>query len=221
MDASKYLSKEMPDKIGWVVGYKQVEFATPHFLQSSSGGHIWEPLVPITASSNICAGRNWKEAHEAPGEGCTCGIYAYKDMRFVLTHESYIGMRLALWGVVYEHTEGYRAQFAYPLDLYTCHAPYTEALKRYGVPVHLVEKKVYPREERATQQRTAITTEQFIEGKLKQISYSKGKIADWQCTIANHEKRINAAITAIAKRLPRHERLALLEALGVATEEQP
>lgn len=56
----------------------------------------------------------------APVLGCTCGYYAARTLN--VTHVHGIGLRcvgrVAMWGKVVEHSGGWRAQYAYPLDIY-------------------------------------------------------------------------------------------------------
>ena len=68
------------------------------------------------------------EAHVAPADGCTCGIYAAREPAAAWTYlrgrdephtvARVIG-RVMLWGRVVEHEDGWRAERAYPLDVYT------------------------------------------------------------------------------------------------------
>jgi hypothetical protein len=68
------------------------------------------------------------ENHVAPATGCTCGIYAAREPAGAWTYlrgrdeadtvARVIG-RVMLWGRVVEHEHGWRAERAYPLDVYT------------------------------------------------------------------------------------------------------
>lgn len=68
---------------------------------------------------------------DAPGRGHSCGIYALRrreDAEALLARIGSFGSavgrlpaaigRVSLWGRVIENTEGWRAQFAYPYDLF-------------------------------------------------------------------------------------------------------
>jgi hypothetical protein len=67
-------------------------------------------------------------SHRVPGAGCTCGIYAAREPAGAWTYlrgrdEAHtvarvIG-RVMLWGRVVEHEDGWRAERACPLDVYT------------------------------------------------------------------------------------------------------
>lgn len=82
--------------------------------------------------------------HEAPHEGCDCGLYAHKD-----ANGSYIVSakkspdrawgEVYLWGRLLEHENGYKAQFAYPKSL-TTNSQYAALIaERYGVPCEYVD----------------------------------------------------------------------------------
>ena len=68
------------------------------------------------------------EGHVAPAAACTCGIYAAREPAGAWTYlrgrdepdtvARVIG-RVMLWGRVVEHEDGWRAERAYPLDVYT------------------------------------------------------------------------------------------------------
>jgi hypothetical protein len=91
-----------------------------------------------------------RASHGAPEEGCTCGIYATRDLK-TLRSKMLFGLGLmvvgevALWGKVISATRGYRAQFAYPRRLYVVQrtsdwdqSSTISALSVYGVPVEAV-----------------------------------------------------------------------------------
>ena len=87
---------------------------------SINGGHGWPPLAPMVASCT--------EAHAAPQNDHTCGIWAVRSRASALeavstfkTLATWALGRVNLWGDVVEHDDGWRAQFAYPfeLDVYT------------------------------------------------------------------------------------------------------
>jgi hypothetical protein len=100
------------------------------------------------------------DAHDAPHEGCECGIYAARAPELALPYLGRLGLmrgvkaaligRVALWGQVIECERGWRGEFAYPSSLYLLRArlsrrerPHALDLARelsvYGVPVEVVE----------------------------------------------------------------------------------
>jgi len=85
----------------------------------------FEPLKRMEA---IChtSGYPVHKGNLAPLKNCECGIYAFKDLKTLLSKDNYpykshylIG-RVALWGKVIEHENGYRAQYAYPQLFFKC-----------------------------------------------------------------------------------------------------
>ena len=83
--------------------------------------------------------------HDAPKQGCTCGIYAL-SAEDGYEYYSYEGAmfpvwgEVSLWGRVIRGTKGYRAQHAYPKALYLAHKDWrfkTRLEEAYGVPVAL------------------------------------------------------------------------------------
>lgn len=86
--------------------------------------------------------------HEAPWAGCSCGVWALKNegdldptKRRYPEHMAW--GQVYLWGRVLETTRGYRAQFAYPKELfvYWDQEELAKSLSAiYGVPVHRCEQ---------------------------------------------------------------------------------
>lgn len=114
-------------------------------LLLSRNGVPWPRYAPLVAS---CNGDPFKE-HDAPSVGCQCGIYAFNDPGHAeLKTSSYMWGEIALWGKVLICPDGYRAEYAYPLNIFikdvgtkTVRA-FGEAIeKQYGVPVHLVKER--------------------------------------------------------------------------------
>jgi hypothetical protein len=78
-----------------------------------------EDLRSIQAAATTEAGRKfWQDkSHQVPDPSCTCGMYAGINMQH-LTDIGYIQRgihgEVHLWGRLYRHTLGWRAQYAYP-----------------------------------------------------------------------------------------------------------
>jgi hypothetical protein len=72
----------------------------------------WTPRVPFEATTAQC-GQN----HPVPDANCRCGMYAGINMEHLISIgyiERGIHGEVSLWGRLYRHTLGWRAQFAYP-----------------------------------------------------------------------------------------------------------
>ena len=150
---------------GWRA-WRLVESADGIRLHSIHYDAEWEPEVPLVAACQQRR-RSWRHpllglptGHEAPELRCQCGIHAASSRgraaaytgtlvpphRFASLHA--IGT-VSLWGTVAEHTDGWRASFAYPREIFLETAGRTwspqrlaeiaEALRVYKVPVTVVE----------------------------------------------------------------------------------
>lgn len=79
------------------------------------------------------------QGHPSPQESCTCGIYAATSLT-KCPHANIFG-KVKMWGKVIPGERGFRAEFAYPSELW---APKKlaehPALLAYGVPVHVNER---------------------------------------------------------------------------------
>jgi len=147
----------LPDLSDAVQGWRAwtVERTLPKFglapkLFSATYDDYWAPHVAHRA---LCEYHGDKEGHHIPDERCTCGFYAAKSLKHLLSmgyatfnysgqpnRELVIG-KVAMWGKVLEGNQGWRTEYAYPVILYI---PYTlPELQRpladgYGVPVTML-----------------------------------------------------------------------------------
>lgn len=94
----------------------------------------------------------------SPQMGCSCGIYALKTQQMLKNyfsldfsntfHSGYYGIynneekiifafgTVKLWGKLIEHKYGYRAEYAYPSEIFVLKSDLIDPLKaKYGVPV--------------------------------------------------------------------------------------
>jgi hypothetical protein len=121
---------------------------------------LWVPGEAMTA---ICQRITWLHrqrwtagipnddgTHESPADGCTCGVYAAKNFKHLVQigyAQHGIHGEVQLWGRVWDHHLGYRAQFAYPKNLIIPEdmlpfpmneiMPRLEHLMLYGVDIFL------------------------------------------------------------------------------------
>jgi hypothetical protein len=149
----------IPDYISPVVGYSVWQWDTAGLR--SLNGEPWLPGRPLAAGCMAAArgtivGRAEAVhyAHEPPHSDCTCGIYATKSiehLRKTRYTQSGIHGEVFLWGTVVEHRLGWRAQYAYPKNLFLSpHAlPFTlagiqarlKALTAYRIDVFIADRK--------------------------------------------------------------------------------
>ena len=159
-----------PDYAGPLIGWRTwaaVEEGGGLMLRSTVYKSRWPPGQRLGAACAYRArfgvvGRVVPiEAHEAPGEGCTCGIYAARSPELALRYLGRIGLirgdkaaligQVALWGRVIEYEHGWRGALAYPRRLYLLAARPSRrgrdahelalALAGYAVPVEVVEAR--------------------------------------------------------------------------------
>jgi len=113
----------------WKVGVRNAQIV----LESLFAQATWEPGVPLAAicvTGHRSRWRPWRvqlNDHPAPDFGCTCGIYGVATSaaaqeylsahRFASRGDRVFG-RVALWGDVVESEVGWRASYAYPLEIF-------------------------------------------------------------------------------------------------------
>jgi hypothetical protein len=116
----------IPDYISPIIGWRVWQWVAAGL--KSLNGEPWSPGKPLAAACRVSnrgrtVGRTeaGHDANDAPREKCTCGVYASKSLEHLHTtgYERYgICGEVNLWGTVVEHEQGFRAQFAYPKNLY-------------------------------------------------------------------------------------------------------
>jgi hypothetical protein len=148
-----------PDQVGiaegwraWKVAMEPPPFGTAPKLYSATWDYYWAPRVKARAHCDIC--------DDVPGETHTCGFYSAKSLEHLrsMGYQEYdpsTGMvcvvgHLACWGKVIEGSQGWRAEYAYPMTLYIpfeAHRLGKPLANAYGVPVkllNLLDKKAKP-----------------------------------------------------------------------------
>jgi hypothetical protein len=126
-----------PDYADALIGWRAwcvVRYGADFRLASVIQDDVWPTDAPFVARcraheppANRLLPRD-RELHAAPAAGCTCGIYAAREPAGAWTYlrgrddadtvARVIG-RVMLWGKVVEHEDGWRAERARPLDVYT------------------------------------------------------------------------------------------------------
>lgn len=93
---------------------------------TSLNGVLWTPKKAFEATCRLMTdppmtmtadGPTWQNQHQVPDPGCTCGMYAGINMQHLIDIgyiERGLHGEVSLWGRLYRHTLGWRAQFAYP-----------------------------------------------------------------------------------------------------------
>lgn len=158
-------SDSAPDVLGPLVGWRYWRLdPVSGLLSSLSRAQIWEPGNRFTAGCRLA--RNWltdsryritggvpHAEDDVPGNHCTCGVYAARDLRH-LRGQMLFGLGLtvvgevSLWGKVIPGSSGYRAEHAYPRHLFAVRRTadwnkeqLVDSLAVYGVPVETINYK--------------------------------------------------------------------------------
>lgn len=136
----------VPDLVEPIIGYRswtvRINPAGEPVLCSPYRRHVWTPREALAAR---CGTTTWipplglrpagraRPNHDAPAEGCTCGVHAWRSRGAALLDAADTrGLRavtgdVALWGDVLRHQRGWRAGQAYPQAL-RVHAATTDGL---------------------------------------------------------------------------------------------
>ncbi len=153
---------KVPDSVTPIIGWRYWRMAAGEtLLRSLTGRHQqWEPGQALRARCRFddVDRSDWRyrmvsgfstEAHPAPSEGCTCGLYAARSLEHLRgqmlfgLHRMVVG-QVSMWGKVIPGQHGYRAEFAYPQRLSVFEGVINrdpgvlDALSAYGVPVEIV-----------------------------------------------------------------------------------
>jgi len=123
-------SSKAPDYIEPFVAYRAWNWTTEGV--TSLNGVLWTPKVAFEATCHYAgdlrsmraaaigsvAAEFWEsKSHQVPDPGCTCGMYAGINMQHMIDI-NYVNRgihgEVHLWGRLYRHTLGWRAQYAYP-----------------------------------------------------------------------------------------------------------
>lgn len=134
-----------------VIGWRHYGVSIPGFITSNE--HV---LMPCQRSESFCKGQySWnRETKErvrlprcvnGPEVGCTCGFYTFDSSEHFFRDGGYVTegiiAQVYLWGRVLVHSKGYRAQYAYPKQMWA-YGALAESLRHrlaieYKVPVGL------------------------------------------------------------------------------------
>lgn len=126
----------VPDRIEPIIAWRAWQPSGKQ-LKAIGQGMAWPAKKPMKAK---CVSRG---GHKAPEMQCECGIWAFRDLETLLpAADSYASQDLIvgsvyLWGRVIECENGYRAEFAYPKELWCLKPEHEELGLVYNVPVRV------------------------------------------------------------------------------------
>ena len=116
---------KFPDSITPIEGWKTFNVEDGRLISPLRGG-VWETHEPQIARC---------DRHHAPAKGCMCGIHVAKRPSRALPYGTRSKLALARvkgWGNVIPCSHGWKAEYAYPSEIYT---NLDVDLSSYGVPV--------------------------------------------------------------------------------------
>lgn len=129
-----------------IVAHQQQMLSFRSFVSAPLQLHSYPP--PSVPTTLLPRGFGWNlvqhnEGHDSPEKGCTCGIYAATEIAGCPSGQVF--GKVKMWGKIVPGEKGWRAQYAYPSELW---APKKladhPALLAYGVPVHVTEAEPSP-----------------------------------------------------------------------------
>lgn len=126
------IGRKVPDGITPITAWRGWKLQDMKLAALGSTG-IWEPKKIMVA---VC---NNGGQHHAPLASCNCGMWAFKTLEYLISAlEPYtvsVFGQVSLWGRIVETENGFRAQFAYPKELWLLDNALEELGYIYGVPV--------------------------------------------------------------------------------------
>jgi hypothetical protein len=141
----------------WRVDRELPKYGLPPKLYSASFPYHWRPKQKAEAD---CPGCGQPDGVGVPGEHCSCGFYSAKSLKHLLSmgyHQytadgpsfTVVG-KIGCWGKIVEGTQGWRAQYAYPIELLVPYEAGFDFAKRlrdtYGCKVRLMNFLIQPDE---------------------------------------------------------------------------
>lgn len=156
------VQKRMPDYVHVITawrGWRAVWTDDGLRLKALGQNHIWQPKKQMDADcvksdpspfmQAFAPGRDIQIApkHPAPQMNCECGVWAFKEIDSLVAAigSNYADVRVlgqvSLWGRVVETENGYRAQHAYPSELWLLDSSLEELGLIYDVPVRSIASK--------------------------------------------------------------------------------
>ena len=134
-------SQRVPDGIDPIVGWRAWN-VRGGMLTGLAYTKPWEPRKQLEA---VCGGNDGEDekCNRCPSKECNCGVWAFPSIESLNTalagyaDVSVFG-EVYLWGRIIECTNGFRAQFAYPKELWLLDSSLEELGYIYNVPVRTI-----------------------------------------------------------------------------------
>lgn len=135
------VAPRVPDMVEVITGWRGWTLSKCGRLEALGRNTVWPTKRALEAECSKPAMSPFTTPHFPPGWNCTCGIWAFKDLDRLVAAigSSYGSVRVigtvSLWGRVIETENGYRAQYAYPAELWLLDDSLEELGRIYDVPV--------------------------------------------------------------------------------------
>lgn len=143
-------SPRVPDMVEVITGWRGWALSSTGRLEALGKDTVWPAKRALEAECTKKPHLPYTEPHFAPGWKCTCGVWAFKDLdRLVAAVGSSYGTirvlgTVSLWGRVIETENGYRAQYAYPSELWLLDDSLEDLGRVYEVPVRMAQRTFSP-----------------------------------------------------------------------------
>lgn len=152
---TRRVCRRAPDRIEVITAWRAWDVTVSDGswrLEGLGSSAVWPPRKQMDAACRqdsfalmpLFASGSRSPRHPAPHWDCSCGVWAFKDLDILtaaVTQYSDIRVlgTVALWGRVIETENGYRAQYAYPSELWLFDNSLEELGLIYDVPVRVVD----------------------------------------------------------------------------------
>lgn len=127
----------VPDLIECITGWRGWGLSKSGRLEALGQNTAWPVKEALTAVCENSGG------HVAPNWSCSCGIWAFKDVDNLAASIGQYAVKVigtvSLWGKVIETENGYRAEKAYPKELWLLDDSLEELGIIYDVPVRMIQ----------------------------------------------------------------------------------
>jgi len=156
-DPTPAMPKVAPDCVQTLIGWRAWD-AESGVLSSIGSSHFWEPKKAQHAQCRD------EFDHPAPQKNCRCGYWCFKSLDLLLealggyTESISVVGTVEIWGRVIECENGFRAEYAYPKELWLLRNGLEHLGWKYGVPV-----KIRPKETAPTGASTALVKKDYFQ----------------------------------------------------------
>jgi hypothetical protein len=132
--------EKSPDYVHTLTGWRGWEVQDGRLIALGSD-YTWVPKMAMKATCR-------SDQHRAPQYNCRCGFWSFKTLdlmteavRSYIEDVDVIGT-VEIWGRVIECENGFRAEYAYPKELWLLKPGLEHLSWDYGVPVRRIEKGI-------------------------------------------------------------------------------